>query len=272
MKYHSLSFLFILLLFVTACSSPETLTVSEKNNPITINGNLTGWDTGSSIIKSDNELNIYATREDHFLYLFVDVRGILKDRAMRQSGFIVYIGDSKDNRRNKGIGFPSGTFNLLRENPGVYQSFLNDREWSQNPANREMLENLSENIFSRVMVIERYDGSDTQYGFIDLDQLSIDGLEIATNEDRRLLSIEMKIPVDGSSVYDVNSDRIWVGFVIDPPNFRISHSEYEADAQHQRRGQMGNRQPSRNTSAQRESALRRNLGEYEEWFILRLND
>lgn len=272
MKYFFYTSLLIVLTIAVGCSGPQTLTITEKNSDLTIDGNLSDWNTGNSLIKSDGDLNIYAKNDSEFLYLFIDVRNAIKDRAMQRSGFIVYIGDTKDTRKDRGIGFPSGSFNLLRENPGVYQSFLNDPEWSQKPANRETLENLSENVFDRVMIVERFDGNDTNYGFIDLEQLNVDGFQIAKSESGRFTSIEMKIPIDGSSIYNVDSDRLWVGFTVEPPRFRMQDNQYDASNRQQRRGQYGNRQPRQNTRAQQESALRRNLGEYEEWFILRINN
>ena len=258
---------------VAACSGPKTLSLSEKSNPLTIDGNLSDWNTGNTLIRSDDHLNVYATNDSEFLYLFIDVRSARKDQAIKRSGLIVYLSDSKDNRKDKGIGFPSGSFNLLRENPGVYQSFLNDPEWNQKPANRETLQDLSENVFDRVMIVERYNnGSDTDHGFIDIEQLNVDGFEMAAGEGGRFTSIEMKIPIDGSSIYNVESDRLWIGFVVEPPRFRMQNNQYDASMRHQRGGQYGNRrQPAQNRS-QQESALRRQLGEFEEWYILRLDN
>lgn len=271
MKYIFYISLLIVLSITAACSGPQSLTIQERNSDVTMDGNLSDWNTGSSLIKSDEGLNIYAKNDSEFLYLFIDVKSARKDQVIQRSGLIIYIGDSKETRKDRGIGFPSGSFNLLRENPGVYQTFLNDPEWSQDPSNRELLEDLSDNIFDRVMIVERFEDNDTNYGFIDLEQLNVDGFQIAKSESGRFTSMEMKIPIDGSSIYNVESDRLWVGLSVEPPRFRMQDNQNDVSNRQQRRGQYGNRQPRQNTRAQQQSAMRRNLGEYEEWLILELN-
>ena len=245
------------------------MSLEKTDRELIVDGNLSGWSLGSSLINESESVNYYATHTDEFLYLYVDVRSPAMNNAMKQSGFIVYLSNSEDNRKNIGISYPAGTFNLLRNNnPGEYQSFTRDPEWATKPGNRALLEDLEKEVFERPMIVERYDGgSSTQRGFVGMDQLEVDGIQIAINQDRRLIGLEMKIPLDESSVYTLNSeDNIWLGFEIDPPNFRVS-SDYDSSRNNQR---MGQNQRNRNQGNQR-SNMRRSLGQYEQWFKLDLN-
>lgn len=265
------SFLVFLLIFAgvsVGCSSTKSFQVAEAGE-YQIDGNLSDWNTGSTLVESTNESNYYAAYDDNFLYLFIDVRSPFRDNAIRQSGLIVYLNNSEDQRESVGIAYPAGTFNLLRENPGMYDSFINDPEWSQNPDHTELLTNLSEELLARAMIVEQAAGrSDRQHGFIDPSQLEIDGMEIAASGESRYLSIEMKIPLDGSSIYGIETGNIWLGFDIDPPDFRIP--EDNSDMTSQNRGMYGSR--ARNNSQNQRANMRRNLGQYSQWFLLELDD
>ncbi len=268
MKFYPSLFLVLSSILLLNCSGAESLTINKTESPLTIDGSLSDWNTSNSQIMSNDGLNVYAKNDDEFLYLFLDVRSAVRDQQIRRAGLIVYIGSSKDTRRDKGIGYPAGTFNLLRET-GVYQDFLSDPQWGQNRSNMQLLTELEEDLPNRVMIVERFDGSDSHHGFIDIEQLTIDGFEIVKNEASRYTSIEMKIPIDGTSIFNVDSNRFWVGFATEPPRFRMQRSDYDA-SQRQQRGQMGGQRQRQQSAAQQESAMRRNLGEFEEFFIFNL--
>jgi hypothetical protein len=185
---------------------------------------------------------------------------------MKQSGFIIYISGSEEYRNRIGLAFPSGTFNLLRENPVVYDSFISDQEWFQQPQNMDRLEALESEIFDRVMVVEQIE-SDTNYGFIDKERLQVDGIEISTGNNRRLMTIEMRIPLNSSSIYNLNSNQLWLGFEIDPPNFRIQNNDNTtAGQQRYGRGRMAQ---GSNTSRMN---LRQRMGQYERWYNINLSE
>lgn len=268
MRIFSIILLLISWSVLAACSGTKTITTSKTDRDITVDGNLSGWDLEKSTVETTDSFNYYATFDDDFLYLFVDVKSLAYNNAMKQSGFIIYLADSKEKRNHAGIGFPSGTFNLLRENPGTYQAFLNDSEWSQNASNRQLLEELEEDIFNRIMVIERSDNTDAQRGFVNKDQLEVDGINIEVEEGRRLMGIELRVPLDGSSVYRISGDRIWLGFEIDPPNFRIEENDQPISGQ-QRYGQNGRDHQNR-TSTQ--SSRKQRMGQYERWYQLHLSE
>lgn len=264
---------FISFVILSGCSSSRTVTAPKTDTSLSIDGNLNDWQTGESLIENTESISYYATYDDNFLYLFVDIKSPFTENSIQNSGFTIYLNHSKDLRKRIGVSFPTGSFNLLREDPGTYQTFLSDSDWFNNPGNQEFLKELAEDNFERIMITERADGkSNPDYGFTDRSQLEVDGFEIATNDDSRLTTIEMRIPIDGTSIFGIQKESLWLGFAIEPPNFVINDSQYDATAQNRNQGRYGNRSRYRQPSASdQRRVLSRNLGEYERWYQLDMN-
>jgi hypothetical protein len=258
-----LTILTLLAALFAGCGSTHQITPKPVTNELQIDGNLSDWNTSEAVFESRDQANYYAAFDDEFLYLFIEVRSPQKDMAIRRSGLTVYLSDDRDNRKQIGVGFPPGTFNMLRDYPNAFREFTRDGEWMSKPANRELLESLNEELFERVMIVERQEGSsDPSYGFIDPSQLEVDGMLVAVNRDSRYIGLEMRIPRDGSSLYRFSGDEVWVGFAIEPPDFRIrDNSDYSATSN--RRDAYGNR--SRQRSQPRQN-ISRNLGSMERWY------
>lgn len=268
-------FTFVLLLFACfsfyACSGTKVMSPDKSDRELTIDGNLSDWNLGNSLLEESESVNYYVTHTNNFLYLYVDIRSPSMNNAMKQSGFTIYFSNNEGDRKRVGIAYPAGSFNLLRNNnPAEYESFLRDPEWAQKQANRTMLQDLEKEVFEQPMIVERYDdSSNAQRGFVGMDQLEVDGVQIAINQDRRLIGLEMRIPLDGSSVYNINSEsNLWLGLEIEPPNFRMS-SDYDTTSRNSQQ-RMGQQTQRRNQGNQRAN-LRRSLGQYEQWFLLNLN-
>ncbi len=263
----------VLLLFVCfslyACSGTKVMTPNKSAHELTIDGNLSDWNLGESLLEESELVNYYVTHTDNFLYLYVDVRSPSMNNAMKQSGFTVYLSSNEEERKRVGIAYPAGSFNLLQNNnPAEYESLLRDPGWLQKQSNRTMLQDFEKEVFEQPMIIERYSGSsNAQRGLVSMDQLEVDGVQMAINQDRRLIGLEMKIPLNGSSIYNINNESsIWVGLEIEPPNFRVSN-EFDSSNRNNRQLEQNQR---RNLGDQRAN-LRRSLGQYEKWFKLNLN-
>lgn len=256
-----------LLLFL-GCSGPSKLSVPAYDTAPSIDGDMSDWNTTESLLKSSEEADYYAGRSGDFLYVFIDVKSPMKNAAIRQSGLIFYLNDSEDNRKQKGLGFPPGTLNMLREYPVQFEAFTTEPQWGQNPQNQDLLTNLSDDLFSTVMVVERPDGSSrAEYGFIEKTRIEIDGFEIAADTTRRNMALELKIPLQGSSFYNVSGNEIWLGLSIEPPLFDFPDQNSGSVTQTQRMDMYGRRPQSR---ASRNLAITRSLGQSDEWFILEL--
>lgn len=269
---YTASFILIFLL-ISSCAGTKTFTTPSPENSLTIDGNISDWSTGISLIEQSESINYYASADDEFLYLFVDVKSPFFDNAIKQSGLIIYLNNSEEMRKQVGIAFPAGSFNLLRDRPGAYENFIDEMDWFENPSNRELLSDLAEENFSRAMIVERADGkSNPVYGFVDLSQLEVDGLEMAYNEQSRYTAIELKIPLSTASLFDLNRENIWLGFAVEPPEFNIREQAYDVSNNRNRQSGYGgstrNRQP---TAADQRRILSRNLGEFSTWYKLEVD-
>lgn len=260
-----------LLIITSACGSTTQFSAPELQRDLVIDGNLSDWNISESLLDARDDANFYTAYDDEFLYLFIDIRDPFRDRAIKQSGFIIYLSDNEDLRKKIGIGIPSGTFNLLREYPSQYNSFLRESDWFSKPANRELLTQLEEEIFNRIMIVERPDGkSNPEYGFVEASQLEVDGIEIAVDQDRRYTAIELKIPRDGTSLYGISSKRVWLGFAVETPNFRLrDESDYSTSRQQRNTGMYGNRQRQREPSR---TSMARTMGEFEQWYRINIEE
>jgi hypothetical protein len=77
----------------------------------------------------------------------------------------------------------------------------------------------------------------------------------------------MRIPLNSSSIYNLNSNQLWLGFEIDPPNFRIQNNDNTtAGQQRYGRGRMAQ---GSNTSRMN---LRQRMGQYERWYNINLSE
>lgn len=242
------------------------MTVIQKNEALPVDGSLAGWATESTLINSSEEINYHAYLHDNTLYLFVDVRNPRLDSAIRQSGLTVYLSNSEENKKRVGIGYPAGSFNLLRESPSAFNGFTTDLEWARKPENIELLRSLLNQIYSRVMIVERYEGqSNPEYGFVEKHLVEIDGIEIASDQERRMITLEMKIPLDGSTLYNVEKGNIWIGFALEPPVFRFRNTDNMMSDQQSR-----NMYGQRNRNVQRQSSQPRMLAR-DDWYILKID-
>lgn len=266
--FRFLSFVILSTIIYVGCSSTQTINAPKTTASPEIDGNISDWNMQEMLVERTDIANYYATHDNEFLYLFIDVKSPGHNQAMKQSGLIIYLSSGSEDERNRmGLAFPSGSFNLLRENPAVYESFTTDQEWFQQPQNRERLETLESEIFNRVMVVERME-SNTNYGFLEKERLQVDGIEIETGDNRRLMTIEMQIPLTSSSIYNLNGDEIWFGLEIDPPNFRIQ-SDNTTSSNRQGYGRRGGMSQPNNTSRMN---IRQRMGQFERWYRINLNE
>jgi len=259
----------IISVVLISCSGSKSITIHQSAESLPVDGSLSGWQTANTLLNSADDIHYHAYVHDENLYLFIDVRDLYVDLAIRQSGLVVYVSNSEERRRETGIGYPTGTFNLLRNFPGAYTSFTTDEEWVQKPENTEMMRELSKEVFDRVMIVERFDGGNAEYGFVTMNQLEIDGIRIATDQNRRFISLEMKIPLDGSTIYNAVNGDLWVGFSIEPPIFRF-RSDTETMSSRQQQAMSGYNYGGRGAQTRNRSQGR--FLSKNDWFQLNLND
>ena len=263
--FYLLSFLLTVLL-LSGCGSTETISTYQKDTEIEVDGNLSGWPTSGALINDQDTFNFYVMQDSENLYIFVDFRSPFYNQAIENSGFIVYLSDNEDNKKRRGIGYPAGAFNLLRDDPAAYRDLTRDIEWYENTRNQQRLESMREENFENVMIVERFDsGSDAQYGFVTHEQIAAEGLELAVERDQRYYGLEFKIPLDGSAPYELQpGNTYWLGFAIEPPEFNFRNTDMNMQ---QNRNRYGDRRRGvRSGTTNQSSQIRRQMGQFEEWF------
>lgn len=270
--YIPLTLLFTFFL-ISGCGSTETITTHSMETDIEIDGSLSGWPMSDALIHNSEEFNYYVMQDSDHLYIYVDFKSPFYNRAVENSGFIVYLSDNENIKKRRGIGYPTGAFNLLREDPDTYSELTRDHEWFNNPQNQRRLESLQEENFNQVLIVERYeDNNNPQYGFVTYSQIEAEGLELAAALDQRYYGLEFKIPLNRSAPYELERGKAyWLGFAIEPPefNFRNNDDMQNYNSRNRRRG--GVYSTGRSSSANQNSQMRRYMGQYEEWFKVEIN-
>lgn len=260
---------FLMIVFLISCGSTEIVTIHQDQPEIEIDGSLSSWPLSETTIHNSDEFRYYVMQDDEHLYLFVDFKSPFYNRSVENAGFIIYLNPVDTDRDRRGIGFPSGAMNLLRDDPGSFENMTRDLEWLQNPQNNQRLESLAEDNFTQIMIVDRIEGvSQTQYGFVSKAQLEGQGMQFAVSEDRRYYGLEFKIPLDGSAPFELQKgQQYWLGFTIEPPDFNFR----EDPSARQNTGRMyGRSRYGGSDTSNRRMQMRRNLGEYSEWFQIRI--
>lgn len=255
-----------MLPLLSGCGSTETITAHQHNSSIEIDGNLGDWPTSDSNIQNADYFNYYTMQNSDNLYIYVDFKSPFYNQAVDNSGFILYINEDESNKKQRGIGFPTGTFNLLRDDLTSFRNLTRESDWLGNSQNQRRLEEMREENFEQIMIVERLEGSnDAQYGFVTFSQIEAQGIELAVADDRRYYGLEFKIPLDGSPPFELEKGKtFWLGFAIEPPEFTFRDDTN--DQQYNRQsGYQGGLQ-SRGRTGDRGAQMRRQLGQYEEWF------
>jgi len=264
-------FLFIPLLII-GCSNAKVVSIPSTDSPPEVDGFIGNWNIAESELESTDLFRYLATYDDEHLYLFIEFRSLFYHEAAKRSGFIVYLSNDQKNRRARGVAFPSGSFNLLRENPGMYDTFISDPEWIQKPDSQRMLENMELDNYHRLMIIDkRTRKSNPSYGFANIEQVEAEGTLLRVNPDSRLTTLELKIPLDGSAPFQINKGNLWIGFAIEPPEFRLGNTDIAAaptEMDRYYRQQYG--QNVRTANITQRHNLQRRMGQFDSWFRVKI--
>lgn len=264
-------FIICILPLWAGCGSTETITTHQHDSPIEIDGDLGDWPTSSSNIYNSDYFDYYTMQNSENLYIYVDFKSPFYNQAINDSGFILYLSEDEGNKKQRGIGFPAGSFNLLRDDLTAYRNLTRESDWLSKPQNRQRLESMREENFDQVMIVERLgSSSDAQYGFVTFSQIEAQGIELAAAQDRRYYGLEFKIPLDGSPPFELEKGKTyWLGFAIEPPEFTFRDDSNTQQYSDRRSGQRGGLR-SMGRSVDQGAQLRRQMGQYEEWFKIQV--
>ncbi|HBW00331.1 MAG TPA: hypothetical protein DEF03_03960 [Bacteroidetes bacterium] len=292
MKPHTLlqSFAFALItLGLIGCSgSQNTASLSTMDAPMIMDGEPAEWDLESTRLLMDDRFHIYASKNPtgDVLYVYINVASPFLQEAVKRSGLTLYLSSDKENPEARGVTYPSGTFNLLRDNPSFYDDFLRDKEWLGKKENIDDLQASEPRIYETATLKEKYDKKSTQDAAnVPLSMVQSEGTVIGLDTVQTGLSLEWKIPLDRTAPFQVESGELVMGIAIEPPMFVFRSDEditqpssRVGQGQGYGRGGYGyggygqgryGRRPQRRTPTDQGHAIRRSLGETEVWFTLK---
>ena len=246
-----------------------------------VDGSPGEWALDRTILERNDLFNFHAASDGEFLYLYVEVLSQFHQFALRRSGFTVYVSNDIKNRRKRGVSYPSGTFNLLRDDPGFYDDFLRNPEWMQKPENQEFMERLDTQIYDLATLSERMDSKGRPvYATYPMGMIESEGALVAVDTTRRTMGIEWRIPLDGTAPFQVRKGEAVIGFAIEPPRFIFQDEGqqtmggggyYGNDYRYGGYGYGGGAsRRMRYSQADRAMGMRRAMGEYEKWFTVRI--
>lgn len=277
----------VLVLGFSGCSgSKNTASLSTMDASMTMDGEPTEWDLESTRLLMDDRFHIYASKNttEDILYVYVNVASPFLQEAIKRSGLTLYLSSNKENPKARGVTYPSGTFNLLRDNPGFYDDFLRDKEWLGKKENIDQLRASEPRIYETATLKEKYDKKSSQDAAnVPLSMVQSEGTVMGLDTLKTGLSLEWKIPLNRTAPFQVETGELIMGIAIEPPMFVFRNDEDITQpssrvGQGVGRGGYGyggygqgryGRQPRRRTPSDQGPAIRRSLGETEVWFTLK---
>lgn len=257
--------------------------VAQTDGAPTIDGTPSEWTLDQTMLERNDLFNFHAASDGEFLYLYVEVLSQFHQFALRRSGFTVYLSNDPKNRRKRGVSYPSGTFNLLRDDPGFYDEFLRNPEWMQKPENQEFMERLDTQVFELATMSERRESKGRPvFANYPLGMVQSEGALVAVDTTRRTMGIEWRIPLDGTAPFQLRKGETVIGFAIEPPRFVFQDEGqqsmggagyYGNDYRYGGYGGYGGgySRRARYSQADRAMGMRRAMGEYEKWFTVRFD-
>lgn len=277
--------------FLFGCSSKKAILLHQEpaqGNSVAyaIDGLSNDWNLEKTALLRDELMNFHAATDQQNLYLFVDIKAEFYKAALSRSGFTIYLSNDEDNKRARGVTYPAGAFNLLRDDPNFYDEFLSSPDWIQSPANQDLLKELERDIYDLTMVSEKSDGKQkAQFGTYALERITSEGTQVAVDTSSRYVSFEWKIPLDRTIPFQLQPGKILIGFTIEPPQFVFREDASEDLTRRQSAmggyggyggygyggyGGAGYYGGGRRQSSQSQGQLlRRALGEYDKWFTVK---
>ncbi len=264
----------LILFAIHACSSSEKMVAPVANQEVTVDGDLSDWPHTKAMIKESNSFNYYAMHKEDHLYLFINMKNIRYKNLVEDAGFTIYISGEKKNKKALGITYPVGAYNFLKQRPGQYRQFKQNKEWLKKPENQELLEELKEENYNKAMITQREHKKQTpQEVIVDLKRLEAQGIQIEREQRHNRVQIELSIPLKSTktqqfAVAPSNNRSLQVGFAVDPPDKDWDNESTTVDLSRQQdnRGPYGRRR-DRQKMEQRLGQL---TSAHDNWFEITL--
>ncbi|GEM_PF-597030 len=261
-------------LFLSSCGSSQTFVSTNVNQELKIDGDLSDWPRSKALIKESNAFEYYAAHDDEKLYLYVNMKSVQYNSIVENTGFTVYLSSSRENKKSLGITYPVGAFNFLKQRPGEYQKFKNNRDWLQKPENQDLLERLKEQNYKKVLITQKQHKKATaEETIVNMSRLEAQGIQVARERLHNRIQLEMSIPLKSTktqqfAVVPSKAQSIHVGFTIEPPqhNYNDESTTVDLSQQHPNYGPYGRRRDR----GQMQQRLDQIADAQDAWFNLKL--
>lgn len=272
-----------LLILMAACSSSRSISSVTTSEPITVNGNLSGWPTQAINRSASEEFDIAVANNDEFVFIAISFKNLRVQQMARDFGFRIYLDSDKNIRRSFGIVYPIGLVTALADYPASRQAYLENPGWRNMPDNRRLIESLERDMPSAVQIISRTESrSAVRPAFVPMEQLRANDIHVAIDPDSRMLLVELKIPIKSSrdrqfSVDDDGNNIFNLGLEVVAPDYEEITGDrptYETvDASQDRRDPYGTGRRGTRTQLQVSNPQLYQLlnYHYQFWTKIRLN-
>lgn len=186
-----------LVVLSTACSSSREVQSSRAGQAMQIDGNFDDWPDGSTRSDISEDFDVAISNDDDFVYIGINFRNNRIWQQARDHGLRVYIDSNATFRRAFGIVFPVGIVSALGDIPGARKSYLENPNWQNLDRNARLVEQAEERMRDQVQIIRRSDKKERIRPVeVSMAQLEANGILVGMSEDSRVMSVELRIPID----------------------------------------------------------------------------
>lgn len=190
----------LMLLLAAGCSSSKQVESSRASAEMRIDGDFDDWPAGAIRNDISEEFDVAISNDDEYVYIGVNFRNNRIWQQVRDHGLRIYIESDATFRRAFGIVFPVGIVNALGDIPGARKSYLENPNWENLASNARLVEEAENRMRERVQIIRRSDKKDRIRPVqVSQAQLEANGILVGMSESSRVMSIEVRIPIDDGS-------------------------------------------------------------------------
>lgn len=216
---------FLLLLTTVACSSSKQVESSRASAEMRIDGDFDDWPSGAIRNDVSDQFDVAISNDDEYVYIGVNFRNNGTWQQARDHGLRIYIDSDATFRRSFGIVFPVGIVSALGDIPGARKNYLENPNWQNLDRNARVVEEAENQMRERVQIIRRSNKKE-RIRPVDVSkaQLEANGILVGMSESSRVMSIELRIPIDDGSedyfaVIPNRSGKFSIDFEIEPLSY-----------------------------------------------------
>ncbi|MCH8569737.1 MAG: hypothetical protein LAT67_15795 [Balneolales bacterium] len=215
----------IIALALTGCSGTKSVQSVQAPSSIVVDGDLSDWPSGSLRSNLADDFDVAITNNSTHVYIGVSFRNNRTFQMARDHGLRIYIEGEGDFRRSFAIVFPTGIVEALGDIPGARRNYLENPSWQNLPENQRLVNRAEERMGERVQIIRRTHSRDSiRPASVSMEQLRANGIDVGLHTGSRVMSLEVKIPIDdGSGEYFAirpdNNGRFYIDFEIEPMSY-----------------------------------------------------